>query len=55
MGESSQSGVASTAAAVWAYIPPPYYGGSSVEDNMGWSGWEKFGNLTTYEYQQTKY
>src|SRR5438093_13300769 len=25
------------------------------KDNMGWSGWEKFGNLTTYEYEQTKY
>ena len=24
------------------------------KDNMGWSGLEKFGNLTTYEYQQTK-
>jgi hypothetical protein len=23
-------------------------------DNMGWSGWEKFGNLTTYENEQTK-
>src|SRR5437867_12471227 len=26
-----------------------------IKDNMGWSGWEKFGNLTTYEYEQTKY
>ena len=24
------------------------------KDNMGWSGWEKFGNLTTYENEQTK-
>ena len=25
---------------------------SHSEDNMGWSGWEKFDNLTTYEKNQ---
>ena len=24
------------------------------KDNMGWSGWEKFGNLTTYENEHTE-
>jgi hypothetical protein len=26
-----------------------FAGTGAVKDNMGWSDWEKFGNLTTYD------